>query len=82
MNKKIVLLAGVAALALNVNAIVIPVPASGAVVNQHLTQPRHDKQVEQAPAQEDHANNVSVLWYIACIVGLLGILEAIEILVD
>ena len=80
MNKKIALLAGVAALAFNVHAIVVPVPASGAIVNQHLTQ--HDKQVEQAHAQEDSANNVSVLWYIACVIGLLGIAEAIDILID
>lgn len=78
MNKKIAVVVGAIALALSANAapVVVPAPScAGAAVNQMYAQAADQRIL-------DKGDNTTVLWYIGCVVGLLGIAEAIEILID
>lgn len=76
MNKKIAIIVGTLILALSANAIVIPVPATGAVVNQHLISVRKNN----SSAKEDNSNSKGILYFlgsVGLVIGLLGIMEII-----
>lgn len=79
MNKKIAVMVGAIAIALSASAIVVPAPScAGAAVNQMYKRELARTDNKRIP---DNADNSTVLWYIACVVGLLGIAEAIEIMI-